>query len=58
MSLFHLIAPSGYCINQQAALRGVQRLIESGHQGDNAAVIGRRDQRFAGSDAERGESEG
>lgn len=53
MSLFHLIAPSGYCINQQAALRGVQRLIESGHQVDNAAVIGRRDQRFAGSDAER-----
>lgn len=46
MSLFHLIAPSGYCINQQAALRGVQRLIESGHQVDNAAVIGRRDQRL------------
>ncbi|MGK7288764.1 hypothetical protein ACSRCJ_04445, partial [Salmonella enterica] len=30
MSLFHLIAPSGYCINQQAALRGVQRLTDAG----------------------------
>ncbi len=26
MSLFHLIAPSGYCIKQHAALRGIQRL--------------------------------
>ncbi|EOL6667221.1 hypothetical protein ACJBBN_RS26140, partial [Escherichia coli] len=25
MSLFHLIAPSGYCIKQHAALRGIQR---------------------------------
>ncbi|EQA7580208.1 hypothetical protein ACX6XK_005043, partial [Escherichia coli] len=24
MSLFHLIAPSGYCIKQHAALRGIQ----------------------------------
>ncbi|MCE4229208.1 hypothetical protein ACQQ2M_38730, partial [Escherichia coli] len=23
MSLFHLIAPSGYCIKQHAALRGI-----------------------------------
>lgn len=32
MSQFYLIAPSGYCINQEAANRGVQRLQEAGHQ--------------------------
>ncbi|AHN80604.1 muramoyltetrapeptide carboxypeptidase [Salmonella enterica subsp. enterica serovar Tennessee] len=53
MSLFHLIAPSGYCINQQAALRGVQRLIDAGHQVENDGVIRRRYQRFAGTDTER-----
>lgn len=53
MSLFHLIAPSGYCINQQAALRGLTRLRDAGHQVDNAAVIHRREQRFAGTEAER-----
>ncbi|OHL58091.1 muramoyltetrapeptide carboxypeptidase [Salmonella enterica] len=53
MSLFHLIAPSGYCINQQAALRGVQRLTDAGHQVENDEVIRRRFQRFAGTDAER-----
>ncbi|EAM7071710.1 muramoyltetrapeptide carboxypeptidase [Salmonella enterica] len=53
MSLFHLIAPSGYCINQQAALRGVQRLTDAGHQVENVEVIRRRYQRFAGTDAER-----
>ncbi|ECR8182694.1 muramoyltetrapeptide carboxypeptidase [Salmonella enterica] len=53
MSLFHLIAPSGYCINQQAALRGVQRLTNAGHQVENDEVIRRRFQRFAGTDAER-----
>ncbi|EJY5559092.1 muramoyltetrapeptide carboxypeptidase [Salmonella enterica] len=53
MSLFHLIAPSGYCINQQAALRGVQRLTDAGHQVENDKVIRRRFQRFAGTDAER-----
>ncbi|ASG16420.1 muramoyltetrapeptide carboxypeptidase [Salmonella enterica subsp. enterica] len=53
MSLFHLIAPSGYCINQQAALRGVQRLTDAGHQVENDGVIRRRYQRFAGTDAER-----
>ncbi|EAA3383645.1 muramoyltetrapeptide carboxypeptidase [Salmonella enterica subsp. enterica] len=53
MSLFHLIAPSGYCINQQAALRGVHRLIDAGHQVENDGVIRRRYQRFAGTDAER-----
>ncbi|EBG3733427.1 muramoyltetrapeptide carboxypeptidase [Salmonella enterica] len=53
MSLFHLIAPSGYCINQQAALRGVQRLTDAGHQVENDEVIRRRYQRFAGTDTER-----
>ncbi|EAO0196305.1 muramoyltetrapeptide carboxypeptidase [Salmonella enterica] len=53
MSLFHLIAPSGYCINQQAALRGVQRLTDAGHQVENDEVIRRRYQRFAGTDAKR-----
>ncbi|EJL5627149.1 muramoyltetrapeptide carboxypeptidase [Salmonella enterica] len=53
MSLFHLIAPSGYCINQQAALRGVQRLTDAGHQVENDEVIRRRYQRFAGTDAQR-----
>ncbi|HFW0138469.1 TPA: muramoyltetrapeptide carboxypeptidase [Salmonella enterica subsp. enterica serovar Eastbourne] len=53
MSLFHLIAPSGYCINQQAALRGFQRLTDAGHQVENDEVIRRRYQRFAGTDAER-----
>ncbi|EBH7794794.1 muramoyltetrapeptide carboxypeptidase [Salmonella enterica] len=53
MSLFHLIAPSGYCINQQAALRGVQRLTDAGHQVENDEVIRRRYQRFAGTNAER-----
>lgn len=48
-----LIAPSGYCINQQAALRGLARLTEAGHRVDNSAVIARRCQRFAGTEAER-----
>jgi muramoyltetrapeptide carboxypeptidase len=53
MSQFHLIAPSGYCINQEAAQRGVQRLLESGHQVENQTVIPRRQQRFAGTEAQR-----
>ena len=53
MSLIHLIAPSGYAINQQAALRGVARLEQAGHAVENQRVITRRQQRFAGSDAER-----
>jgi muramoyltetrapeptide carboxypeptidase len=31
MSQFYLVAPSGYCINQQAAARGVERLQQAGH---------------------------
>lgn len=53
MSRFHLIAPSGYCINQQAAALGVQRLESQGHQIDNQQVISRRAQRFAGDESER-----
>lgn len=53
MSRFHLIAPSGYCINQQAASLGIQRLEQAGHQVENTAVVGRRYQRFAGTEAER-----
>ena len=53
MSVFHLIAPSGYCINQEAAARGVARLEAAGHEVRHREVIARRWQRFAGSDAER-----
>ena len=53
MSQFHLIAPSGYCINQSAALRGVSRLEEAGHQVAHQQVIARRDRRFAGTESER-----
>jgi murein tetrapeptidase LD-carboxypeptidase (EC:3.4.17.13). Serine peptidase. MEROPS family S66 len=53
MSAFHLVAPSGYCINQDAAARAVSRLEQAGHRVDNQQVITRREQRFAGSDAER-----
>lgn len=46
MSLFHLIAPSGYCIKQHAALRGIQRLTDAGHQVNNVEVIARRCERL------------
>lgn len=53
MSLFHLIAPSGYCIKQHDALRGIQRLTDAGHQVNNVEVIARRCERFAGTETER-----
>lgn len=53
MSTLHLIAPSGYCLQQDAATRGVARLESAGHQVNNIDVIARRFQRFAGTDAER-----
>ncbi len=53
MSLFHLIAPSGYSIKQHAALRGIQRLTDAGHQVNNVEVIARRCERFAGTETER-----
>ena len=53
MSQFHLVAPSGYCINQDAALLGVQRLEAAGHRVANQAIIPRRVQRFAGTEQQR-----
>ncbi|MCF6687657.1 muramoyltetrapeptide carboxypeptidase [Raoultella terrigena] len=53
MSQFYLVAPSGYCTNQQAAARGVSRLQEAGHQVMNQQVITRRQQRFAGTEQQR-----
>lgn len=53
MSQFYLVAPSGYCLNQEAAYRGVQRLQEAGHQVLHQEVIPRRQQRFAGTEHQR-----
>ncbi|HAT1617726.1 TPA: muramoyltetrapeptide carboxypeptidase, partial [Raoultella ornithinolytica] len=53
MSQFYLVAPSGYCLNQEAAHRGVQRLQEAGHQVLHQEVIPRRQQRFAGTEHQR-----
>ncbi|NIG77417.1 muramoyltetrapeptide carboxypeptidase [Klebsiella sp. Ap-873] len=53
MSLIHLIAPSGYCVNQQAAARGIRLLEDNGHQVVNQQAVTRRFQRFAGTDSER-----
>lgn len=50
---FQLIAPSGYCHNQQAASLAVERLRNQGHQVLRTDVIARREQRFAGNEAER-----
>ena len=51
--IFHLIAPSGYCQNQQAAELGVARLRHQGHKVLNTEVIARRESRFAGNEADR-----
>ncbi|WP_345826863.1 muramoyltetrapeptide carboxypeptidase [Pantoea sp. BRR-3P] len=48
-----LIAPSGYCHNQDAAQRAVSRLQAAGHHLQNQSAITRRYQRFAGDDAQR-----
>ncbi|WP_017346369.1 muramoyltetrapeptide carboxypeptidase [Pantoea sp. A4] len=48
-----LIAPSGYCVNQAAAQRGIARLSEAGHQVENLQAVTRRFQRFAGDDQQR-----
>ncbi|GAA0468636.1 MULTISPECIES: muramoyltetrapeptide carboxypeptidase [Tatumella] len=48
-----LIAPSGYCINQQAAERGLDYLLTAGYRLENTGVVTRRYQRFAGTDEQR-----
>lgn len=53
MSVFHLIAPSGYCINQLAAHQGIERLEDAGHRVENQQVVTRRQQRFAGNEQAR-----
>lgn len=49
----HLIAPSGFCHNPEAAQRGIERLRAGGHQVTHTDIISRREQRFAGSDSQR-----
>ena len=49
----HLIAPSGFCHNPVAALRGIERLEADGHRLTHTDVIHRREQRFAGTDSQR-----
>ncbi|MBJ3813764.1 muramoyltetrapeptide carboxypeptidase [Shimwellia pseudoproteus] len=53
MSSIHLIAPSGYCVQQAAAARGIARLTAAGHEVFNQEVVARRFQRFAGNDSQR-----
>ncbi|RPH30099.1 muramoyltetrapeptide carboxypeptidase [Buttiauxella warmboldiae] len=53
MSTIRLIAPSGFCVNQAAAARGIERLEALGHRVENQSVVPRRFQRFAGTDAQR-----
>ncbi|MGV3346060.1 muramoyltetrapeptide carboxypeptidase [Enterobacteriaceae bacterium LUAb1] len=48
-----LVAPSGFCHDPQAALRGVQRLQNEGHKLESTHIIDRRWLRFAGQDTER-----
>ncbi|MCW1874485.1 muramoyltetrapeptide carboxypeptidase [Erwinia sp. INIA-01] len=49
----HLIAPSGFCHNPDAAQRGIDRLRADGHRVTHTDIISRREQRFAGSDSQR-----
>jgi muramoyltetrapeptide carboxypeptidase len=48
-----LIAPSGYPHDRDAMTRGVARLREAGCAVDGVEVLGRTEQRYAGSDAQR-----
>ena len=49
----HLIAPSGFCHNPDAAQRGIDRLRADGHRVTHTDIISRREHRFAGSDSQR-----
>lgn len=53
MSVIQLIAASGYCLQQQAAERGIARLEAAGHRVLHREKNPRRFQRFAGTEAER-----
>jgi muramoyltetrapeptide carboxypeptidase len=48
-----LIAPSGYPHDRDAMTRGVERLRDAGCEVEGMAVLDRREQRYAGSDAQR-----
>jgi muramoyltetrapeptide carboxypeptidase len=48
-----LIAPSGYPHNPEAMQLGIERLEEAGHRVLGKDVLGRRELRFAGTDAQR-----
>ena len=48
-----LIAPSGYPHDPAAMERGIERLRDAGCVLDGLGVLGRREQRYAGTDAER-----
>lgn len=49
----HLMAPSGYPHDREALTRGMQRLRDAGCELSGLDVLGRIEQRYAGSDAER-----
>ncbi len=53
MSLFHQLPHRVTALNSNAALRGIQRLTDVGHQVNNVEVIARRCERFAGTETER-----
>lgn len=50
MSVIQIIAPSGYCVNQAAAAKGIARLEQAGHIVTHQQILTRRFQRFAGTD--------
>lgn len=51
--IIRLIGPSGYCLDQEGAWRGIKRLAEQGHVIQGQEVVTRRFQRFAGTDQQR-----
>mgnify|MGYP000452767226 FL=1 len=53
MKSIHLIAPSGASLDAKSPLAGIEWLRSQGVDVQNAACIGRVEERFAGTDAER-----